>query len=60
MANKNANYEGIQMTAMKRRKYWKRKEISENTYKRCVTRKLNGKKVRWLTRLDEKTAMMLP
>ena len=30
------------------------KKLSENTYKRCVTRKLNGKKVRWLTRLDEK------
>ena len=37
------------MTAMKGRKYRKRKET-----KRCVTRKLNGKKVRWLTRLDEK------
>ena len=36
------------------------KKLSENTYKRCVTRKLNGQKVRWLTRLDEKTAMMLP
>ena len=30
------------------------KKLSENTYKRCVTRKLSGKNVRWLTRLDEK------
>ena len=29
-------------------------KLSENTYKRCVTWKLNGKKVRWLTKLNEK------
>ena len=28
--------------------------LASHTYKRCVTRKINGKKVRWLTRLDEK------
>ena len=28
-------------------------KLSENTYKHCVTWKLNGKKLRWLTKLKE-------
>ena len=41
------------MTAMKQRKYRKRKQTKRNTYKHCVTRKLNGKQLLWLTKLNE-------